>query len=167
MAKKQLYRLQVLLRIKEKVKKKAEIVLAKAIKNLEEEKEKLKRLHEVKQKIIENRKRVQTNMRNHVASGQARIKESQYHLGYVRKLDEDEESIDKEIKEQEEAVELAKQKLKRARRDYIDAATELNIMEQHKELWVKKQERALSALENKQMNELGNTVHQMNKMRAA
>lgn len=167
MARKQAYRLQVLLLIKEKAKKKTEVNLAKALTQLEEEKEKLKKLKGVKENIIENRKRVQKNMRDHVASGQARIKDSQYHLGYVRKLDEDEESIGKEIKEQEEALDLAKQKLKRARRDYIDAATELNIMEQHKELWMKKQQQALSALENKQMNELGNTVFQMNKMRAA
>jgi hypothetical protein len=48
-----------------------------------------------------------------------------------------------------------------------DAATELNVMEKHRELWAKKQAQVLSAWENKQMNELGNALHQINKMREA
>jgi hypothetical protein len=38
-------------------------------------------------------------------------------------------------------------------------------MEKHKELWTKKQAAELTAGENKMLNELGNVIHQMNKMR--
>ncbi len=161
------YRLEALLRMKERAKRQTEIALAKAIKELEEEKEKLKNLFEKKEELQKKREKARTDMRNKVATGQSRIQETQFHLSYITKLKEDEEALDKEIDEQKESVEVAEKKLKRARRDYQDAASELNVMEKHRELWIKKQKQALSVLENKEMNELGNTLHQMNKMKAS
>ncbi|MBI2339095.1 MAG: hypothetical protein HYU99_01850 [Deltaproteobacteria bacterium] len=166
MAKRPKYRLEVLLKMKERAKRAAQLALARAIKALEEEKEKLKRLKDKKEEIRKKREKARSDMRDKVAGGQSRIKESQFHLNYIMKLEEDEKAIDREIEEQKEAVAVAEEKLKRARRDYVDAAQELNIMEKHKELWQKKERHILSALENKQMNELANTVYQMNRMRA-
>lgn len=166
MAKKPKYRLEVLLKMKERAKRAAEMALARAIRALDEEKEKLKKLEEKKKEIRMKREKARSEMREKVASGQSRIRESQFHLNYMMKLTEDEKAVDKEIEEQKEAVSTAADKLKRARRDYVDAATELNTMEKHKELWSKKERQALSALEAKQMNELASTVHQMNRMRA-
>lgn len=166
MPKKEKYRLQSLLRVKEIQRQKAEIILAKRIKEMEEEKDKLKTLEDLKEEIADKREKARREMRNMVSSGQSRIRDSQFHLGYMTKLQEDEDKVDSEIKEQEEAVELAEEKLKKARRDYVDAAQEQDVMEKHKELWMKKQARNLTALENKQMNELGNTLHQLSRMRA-
>ena len=166
MPKKPKYRLEVLLKMKERAKRAAEMALARAIKALEEEKEKMKKLEEKKKEIKMKREKARTEMRQKVASGQSRIKESQFHLNYMMKLEDDEKAVDKEIEEQKELVATASDKLKRARRDYVDSATELNTMEKHKELWAKKERQVLSALENKQMNELAGTVHQMNRMRA-
>src|SRR3989338_3709893 len=104
-------------------------------------------------------------MRERVSSGKARVKESHFHLDFLTKLKDDAVKMDQEITEQKEEIEVAQGKLKRARRDYMDAASELNVMEKHRELWSKKQAHLLSTLENKQMNELGNVVHQMNRMR--
>src|SRR3990167_2874390 len=151
MPKKPKKRLEVLLKMKERAKRAAEMALARAIKALEEEKEKLKKLEEKKKKIKMKREKARTEMRKKVASGQSRIKESQFHLNYMLKLEDDEKAVDKEIEEQKEVLATATDKLKRARRDYVDAATELNTMEKHKELWSKKERHALSALENKQM----------------
>ena len=166
MPKKPKYRLEVLLRMKERAKRAAELALARAIKALEEEKEKLRKLEDKKKEIRMKREKARAEMREKVASGQSRIKESQFHLNYMLKLEDDEKAVDKEIEEQKEVLATATDKLKRARRDYVDAATELNTMEKHKELWSKKERHALSALENKQMNELAGTVHQMNRMKA-
>jgi len=160
------YRLEALLKLKKLAKRKSEIDLAKAIRELEEEKEKLNSLEDKKKDIEQKREKARQDMGKKVSSGQSRVKDSQHHLGFMRKLKEDLEALEGEIEEQEEVIELAEQKLKRARRDYVDAATELNIMEKHKELWTKKIKKELTALENKKMNELAGTVHQMNKMRA-
>ena len=166
MPKKPKYRLEVLLQMKERAKRTSEMALARAIRALEEEKEKLKKLEEKKKEIRMKREKARTEMRQKVAGGQSRIKETQFHLNYMTKLEDDEKTVDREIEEQKEEVTTAQDKLKRARRDYVDAATELNTMKKHKELWSKKERQALSALENKQMNELAGTVHQMNRMRA-
>lgn len=165
MPKKEKYRLQALLKIKERAKQRAEIALARAIKELEEEKLKLKKLEALKEELLEKKKKVRTEMADRVATGQSRVHQSQSHLHYLMKLDDDRDRLDREIQDKKDEIEELTQKLKRARRDYIDAATEHNIMEKHKELWKKKELRALNALENKQMNELGNVIHQVNKMR--
>lgn len=166
MPKKEKYRLEPLITLKLRAKRLSEIALAKAIRELQLEKEKLAKLKQLKKELHQKREKARFEMREKIASGQSRIRESQVHLNFLDKLKEDEEKLDLEIKEQNEELEKAEQKLKRARRDYIDAAGELNIMEKHKELWQKKQGRILSALESKQMNELGSTVYQLNRMRA-
>lgn len=161
------YRLEVLVRIKERAKRQTEIALAKVLVALEEEKEKLKKLHESVDALRQKKEKARVDMRNKVASGQSRIKDSQFHLGYLTKLKEDEEALEKEITEQKEVIIATDKKLKRARRDYQDAASELNVMQKHRELWIKKQHQALTVAENKQMNDLGNTLHQINKMKAS
>lgn len=163
--KKPKYRLEPLLRIKVKMKRQAEINLAKKIKALEEEKEKIKELEKLKESIAAKRNKVNEKMCDNVSSGQALVRESQLHLGYMDKLKSDERSVEIEIDEQNELIDLAQRAVKRARRDYIDAAQEVDVMEKHKELWLKKEAHKLNAAENKMMNELGNTVHQMNRMK--
>lgn len=166
MPKKEKYRLEPLIRLKERDKKRTEMALARAIRELREEEKKLGELKELKKEIGRKREKARTDMRKKVASGKSVIKDSQFHLSFMEKLKEDEDRIDREIKEQEEMVSQAREKLKRAKRDYIDAASELNMMQKHRELWSKKQARLLSALENKQMGELAQVVYQMNKISA-
>lgn len=164
MAKKQKYRLQVLLVIKDRAKRQAEIQLAKAIKALKEEEEKLKKLEEERDKIMERIVLEKDKMSHSVGSGQTVMQDPQFRLNFLRKLDEDLEDKKREIEEQKEVIQLAKTRVQRARQDYIIAAQELNMMEKHKELWEKKMQKQLSAAEDKQMNELGQVIHQMNKM---
>ena len=158
--------MEPLVRIKERQKKKSEMALARAIRELREEEKKLEGLKGLKREIGRKREKARGDMRKKVASGRSVIKDSQFHLFFLEKLKEDEDRIDREITEQEEAVNQARENLKRAKRDYIDAASELNMMQKHRELWEKKQARLLSALENKQMGELAQVVYQMNKMSA-
>jgi len=165
MAKKEKYRLEPLLTMKERQKRDAEIALAKAIKALEEEKRKLEKLNQLQSEVTKKREQSRAEMSDKVSSGQSMIKHSQFHLGYLEKLKDDLEKVGREIKEQEENVEHFQDKLKRARRNYIDAAQDLDVMKKHKELWLKKRDKTLSALENKQLGELANTMHQINKMK--
>ena len=53
----------------------------------------------------------------------------------------------------------------RARRDYVDAARELQVMEKHKELWEKKLQNELTRKEEREMDELGGTIHQLRRWR--
>ncbi len=163
---KERYRLEPLLTLKERQKRDSEIALAKAIKALEVEKKKLQKLETLKEEITQKRHMSRKEMSDRVATGQSSVKHSQFHLGYLEKLKEDIERVATEIKEQEEILEHAQEKLKRSRRNYIDAAQDLDVMKKHKELWSKKRDRSLNAAENKQLGELGNVMHQMAKMKA-
>lgn len=164
--KKQKYRLQVLLDIKFRAKRQAEIVLAKAIKKLKEEEEKLKELELEKKKIEEKIHKERNAMFVKVSGGGAMAKDPQVHKNFIRKLEEDLEEQERKIEEQKEVIKQAQKALQRARQDYLIAAQELNIMEKHKELWEKKIRKELTALEDKEMNELGQTIHQIAKMQS-
>lgn len=165
MAKKEKYRLEPLLTIKSRQKRRCEIALAKSLRELTDEKNKLKELEGVKQEVIDRKAASRREMAERVAQGGARVRDSQVHLNYMRKLDADLEKIEAEITDQKEVLKRAEEKVKRARRDFIEAANELNMMEKHKELWQKKLTQKLNHLENKLMGELGNTVFQMNRVR--
>lgn len=165
MAKKPKYRLQVLLVIKERAKRDTEIALSKALKQLEDEKKKLEKLEKEKEELIARIEDEREKMRRKIASGEALVKDPQFALNFVRKLQEDLEELEQKIEDQKEAIRRAEQNVQRRRRDYMLAAQELNVMEKHRELWLKKMANELSAAENKMMNELGNVVHQMSKGR--
>ena len=74
------------------------------------------------------------------------------------------EPTEKEIERQHEVIKEAEERVKKARRDYIDAAQDLKMMEKHKELWEKKLQKQLNFKEQKELNELGNVVFQIRRM---
>ena len=161
MAKKAKYRLQVLLILKERAKRACEVALAKAIKKLKEEKDKLVELEKEKKKIEARIAEEKLEMRTKVSGGDAKMKDPQVHLNFIRKLEEDLEEMERKIEEQKEEIKKAEKHLQRCRTDYIIAAQEQNMMEKHKELWHKKINNELNMAENKILNELGNVIHQM------
>ena len=155
------YRLQPLLGIKERAKKKAEILLAKAIAKLEAEKKKLKKLEEEKKEIVRRRMECRRELHDKVAAGSAHVRDGSVRINYLRKLEEDEKKKEEEIERQKEAIQNCETMVKRARRDYIDAAKELRVMEKHKELWWKKVQAEITRQEEREMDELGNVIHQL------
>lgn len=158
------YRLQALLRIKARQKKRAEIALAKAIAELKAAKEKLEKLKEEKKKIVERWREARREMKAKMDFG-GKVGEGNVHVNFLRKLKEDEEAKEEEIEEQKRVIEECVGKVARARQDYIDAARELQIMEKHKELWEKKVQEEISSREQRELDELGNTIHQLKKWR--
>jgi flagellar export protein FliJ len=165
LAKKPKYRLQVLLILKERAKRACEIELAKALKQLELEKEKLKELEAEKDKIEKRIAKEYLLLNEKVSGGDAKMKDPQLRLNFIRKLKEDLEEIDEQILQQKETIKRAEKHVSRCRSNYMIAAQEMNMMEKHKELWEKQLQKQLSADENKVMNELGNVIHQLNKQR--
>ena len=162
--KKPKYRLAPLLIVKEKHKKQMEIELGRAIRNLAEQKERLKTLEQEKVKIIQKKKQARLDMSRHVTAGETRIFDSGIHLNYLEKLQDDLVAKEKEIERQHEIIKEAEERVKKARRDYIEASKDLQMMEKHKELWLKKLMKELSDKEQKELNELGNVIHQIRRM---
>jgi flagellar export protein FliJ len=158
----QRYRLQALLVIKEREKDRAAALLAKAIVALQEARKKEKELIEEKEKIIKKWRAARAEMRREMDRGAA-VGEGNVHVNYLRKLKEDEEKKQKEIDEQHEVVLEAEEAVVSARKDYIEAAKEHQVMVKHKELWQKKLKEELSKKEEREFDELGNTIHQLRK----
>ncbi|MFO1518556.1 MAG: hypothetical protein U1F57_02655 [bacterium] len=161
--KKPKYRLEPLLIVKEKHKKQTEIELGRAIKNLADQKERLKTLEEEKEQIILKKKNARYEMGRRVSQGESRIYDSGLHLNYLEKLQDDVVAKEKEIEAQHEIIAQAEERVKKAKRNYIDASKDLKAMEKHKELWRKKLLKELDYKEQKEMNELGNVIHQIRK----
>src|SRR3989338_4778557 len=158
------YRLEPLLLIKTRARKQAEIRLAQAIMRLEQERKKLKKLEEEKQTIIKRRKECRRELHNKILEGHAHARDGSVRVNYLRKLEEDEKKKAEEIENQKQVIENCELQVKRARRDYIDAVKDLRVIEKHKDLWRKKLQAEITRLEEREMDELGNVIHQMKKV---
>lgn len=156
------YRLQALLIIKEREKNAAAETLARAIRHLYEAREKEKKLIKEKAEIIKKWFEARDLMRRDMDKG-AVVAEGNVHVNFMRKLKEDEEKKQIEIEEQHEIVLEAEAAVATARREYIDAAKEHQVMTKHKELWAKKIKDELTRKEEREFDELGNTIHQLKK----
>lgn len=158
------YRLQALLTIKERAKKRAEEALARAIIALKRAKDKLEKLKEEKEEIVKKWKAARSEMKRKLLTGPL-VKEGNVHVNFLRKLKEDEDAKEQEIDEQKQMVEECEAAVARARREYIDAAREHQMMEKHKKLWEKKVRDEITRKEEREMDELGGTIHQLKKWR--
>lgn len=158
------YRLQALLTVRERMKKKAEHALAFAIRKLKEEKDRLVVLEKQLKKIRERWKEARRDMSGTMSAG-PQVGVGNVHVNFLRKLEDDEETKKQEITDQELAIEEAEGKVRLARQEYIDATQQLQIMQKHKELWEKKMRGELSRREAKRLNELGTVIHQLKRWR--
>ncbi len=156
------YRLQALLIIKEREKERAAGELARAIAALLEARKKEQELIKEKEEIVRKWFKARDEMRNEMDKG-AVIAEGNTHVSFLRKLKEDEEAKQKEIDEQHEVVLEASTRVAKARREYIDAAKEHQVMVKHKDLWQKKIQAELSRKEEREFDDLGNVIHQLKK----
>lgn len=158
------YRLEALLRVKQQEKRRQAILLAKALRQLEEEKKKLKELEASLKILKQNRKNARDRMAVEMQAGGA-IGEGCHHVNFLRKMKEEIEAKNEEIEDQKLEVEEAVERTAKARKQYIQAIKELRVMEKHKELWRKKVAKEISRREEKEMDELGQTIHSLRKWR--
>lgn len=160
MPKKERYRLQALLTLRQRMKKKAEFALARALKELQKAKERLKELEKEKEEILEEQEKARVEMTGRMNMA-AKVGEGNVYVNFLRKLKDDEKDKEEEIEDQKGVVQEKEEGVAIARREYIDAAKQMRIMEKHKELWEKKQRQELNRREQKEMDELGGTIHQL------
>ncbi len=160
MPKKPKYRLQALLRLKQREKRFAEIALAKAFTELRRAEEKERELQAEKKKIIDAWMTTRQDMDEEMGRG-GMIFDGTLFVNFLRKLKEDEERKEEEIQEQKKKIEQCHTMVARRRREYIDASRALQVMEKHKELWAKRVKDELSREEEKMFDELCTTIHQL------
>ncbi len=158
------YRLQALLTLKSRMKKRAEQNLAKAIIALREAKEQLEKLEHEKERIVERWREARREMSGAIGGG-ARVGEGNVHVNFLRKLKEDEEAKEEEIEDQRLVIEDCENQVALRRREYIDACKELQVMEKHKELWQKKVRQEINRREARELDDLGGNIHQLRQWR--
>ena len=152
------YRLEVLLKTRERDKKRAEEQLAKAIKALNDARKKEERLVAEKKKIHQAWVDKRQEMRDRMDLG-GFVGEGNRFVNFLRKLEEDEKAKQEEIDRQREVIVQCEEKVTQCRRHYIDAAKALQVMEKHKGLWHKKLAHELSRKEEREFDELGGIIH--------
>lgn len=153
------YRLEVLLKTREREKKKAEENLARAISALTKARKREEELVEEKKKIHTEWVEYRAEMRGKMDLG-GKVGEGNVYVRYLRKLKEEEEAKQEDIDKQREEVKRCEDKVATCRRAYIDAAKNMQVMEKHKDLWRRKLAEELSRKEEREFDELGNIIHQ-------
>lgn len=154
----QKYRLEVLLKTRDRDKKRAEEALAQAISALTKARKREEELVAEKKKIHADWVTRRTEMRDRMDQG-GRVGEGNVFVRFLRKLKELEEAKQEEIDRQREEIKRCEDKVAACRRNYIDAAKALQVMEKHKDLWRKKVAAELSRKEEREFDELGNIIH--------
>lgn len=152
------YRLDVLLRTREREKRKAEEALSKAIRALNKARKREEELVEEKKEIHESWLVCRVEMRGKMDLG-GRVGEGNTYVRYLRKLKEEEEAKQVEIDDQREEIKRCEDKVDACRKAYIEAAKNVQVMEKHKDLWRKKLAAELSRKEELEFDELGNIIH--------
>lgn len=153
------YRLEVLLKTREREKKRAEEALGRAIIALTKARKREEELVDEKKKIHAEWVECRSEMRAKMDLG-GKVGEGNVFVRFLRKLKEDEEAKQEEIDRQREEVKRCEDKVATCRRAYIDAAKNLQVMEKHKDLWRRKLAEELSRKEEREFDELGNIIHQ-------
>lgn len=154
------YRLEGLLALRRREKKRQEILLARALRELNEAKKKLEELKKAKEEFQRKKKEARQEMDRKMANG-GLVQSGCFHVNFIRKIKEEIETKEEEIESQDEVVVEVKEKVAKERKNYIEAIKRLRMMEKHKALWEKKVREKISRREEKEMDELGQTIHRL------
>jgi flagellar export protein FliJ len=159
------YRLQLILDKRQKAKEDAEKYLAEAQKLLEDEKklEKQKELEveQAKQHKEDSKKELNKKM----LEGQMDVAKVQNHKNFLKSLDFEIEKAKERLVAQQQKVKQAEIFLEQKRLELIEATTEFQAMEKHKEKWLEKVKKEIEAAEANEQEEIGNVLFLARKMK--
>ena len=158
MAKKDQYRLKVLLELREQAKREAERFLGECLTALKEEEDRLAEMEDELTRMVTHREiRVrdysQKQMRGDM-SAQAMISAN----SFVETLKEQEEAQKSAIVGQKVVITQREEEAQRARDELIIANQELKALEKHREKWEEKVKRERSLKEEETLDELAQTI---------
>ena len=158
MAKKEQYRLQTLLGLREQTKNDAERYLGECLAALQREKERLAAMEKELEQMIAKR---QARMRDY-SEKQMRGEMSAQSVisanSYIERLKEQEEAQKDAIEGQKEVVSGREEDVRDAREKLTVATQDLKALEKHKEKWEKKIKREKQMKEEEALDELAQTI---------
>ena len=145
MAVKPEYRLQTLLKIRERKKEAAEQHLGECLKKLRAEQERLKEMENELERMIAKRKAKAREYAEKTMRGEMSAQDAVGANVYIDRLKEAEEAQKNAIEGQKAVVAQREEDVKGARAELVKAEQELKALEKHKEKWeeaVKKEDQA-------------------------
>lgn len=166
MAQKIVYPLHDVLLVKYKRVEQAEKVVQEKVELLRIEEEKLKKREEERNKVRTHRIEKLQQLRDTLDQGSTGPKILQM-KAYLKVVDEKLLIEEKKVADQKEQVKIAEQNLEAARQELKKKRLEVDKLEQHREEWVIEMRKELEIIEGREMDELGQVIHGLNKRKEA
>lgn len=159
MAKKNKYRLQIVLDQKEEARDQAATVLQEKKENLKKEQEKADEIRRNLEATKARREKEYLEMTQGSLKGGIEVDDAQRRLNFIKSLDAKEKRLQEDLSVQIKRVKKAEQEVEIALQDLIQASRELQVMQRHKENWEKEVKRRQEEKDQNEMNEIGNVMY--------
>jgi flagellar export protein FliJ len=159
------YRLQVLLEMRQRAEKEAQDKLAEEKKKLAAEQNKLKKLKEQKQQMIQARLARRDELTQKMRAGQMAVKKIQDEYRFLERMAQEITVMDDVIYRQEQAVKAQEIEVQAALEILVKKSQELKALEKHKEKWAKEVKAERARKEEDKMDEIGQQIFMFNKNR--
>ncbi|CCB92083.1 putative uncharacterized protein [Waddlia chondrophila 2032/99] len=155
------YPLEKVMDIKKKRVDEAEKVVAAKKRELEAEREKLRKCEEERDKAVQHKIDKLNQLRDELDRGTTTDKIQQM-KNYLKVVEERVLVEQKKVQEQEEQVNIAKRNLEIAQEELKMRRQEVDKLQNHKKDWIKQMKRELELAEEREMDEIGQVLYLRN-----
>lgn len=155
------YPLEKVMDIKKKRVDEAEKVVAAKKRELEAEREKLRKCEEERDKVVQHKIDKLNQLRDELDRGTTTDKIQQM-KNYLKVVEERVLVEQKKVQEQEEQVNIAKRNLEIAQEELKMRRQEVDKLQNHKKDWIKQMKRELELAEEREMDEIGQVLYLRN-----
>ena len=158
MAVKPAYRLETVLKLRERKKEEAEQYLANCLKALREEQERQRAMEEELERMIAKREAKMREYSEKAMRGEMRADAVTGANVYIERLKEQEEAQQNAIEGQKSVVAQKEEDVLGARNDLTAAMQDLKALEKHREKWEEQVKKELAAKQEEAMDEVAQTI---------
>ena len=158
MAKKQAYRLQALLEIRQRTKEQKEQELGQCLQRLEAEKDRLAEMKQKLEEMVQDREQRTKEYANKQMRGEMSAQAMLGAQSYLERLKESEALQQELIRDQELVVGQRQDEVQAAREMLLEATQDLKTLEKHKEKWEEKNRKERQAKEEQEQDQVAQTV---------
>ncbi len=158
MAKLPPYKLQPVLEMRERKRDEALEYLKKKEDELQKQIEYKDQLKQELNQIIEEQKRAKKEKAN-PGSGKLTLQKLKQYDRYLERLRDDESDKIQEIREQDDAINKAKDDVAEAKGLLVEAVKAVKAIEMHREKWISKIKKEQAREEQKTLDEIGNVLY--------
>ncbi len=152
------YRLQLILDKRLKIKEDAEKALGEAQRLLDEERKKEKEKEQEVEQAKQRKEDSKKEMNQKMLEGLMDVSKIQQHKNFLKSLDFEIEKAKERLGAQQQKVKQAENFLEQRRNELVEATTEYQAIEKHKEKWIEKIKKEMETAEQNEQEEIGNVL---------